>query len=102
MDSELDMTPRYTPKTILTAKAGFGYSNYPVISVIAHPVGAHPAKCPLIEDCVALELISHYGSRWYGVKEAYINSELRMIVIGFNARFEEMQKWEKVPADRLK
>jgi len=86
-----DETPRYAPDVVTTLRG-----RQPVIRAIAHPAGQHPTNCPLIKDCVALELVTTAGSRWYGVERAWINSELRMVVKGFNARFEEMAAWQKV------
>lgn len=94
--ADLDRTPRYAPDEVRTV-----YGRGRVIGIASYPPDSHPANCPLVKDCVALELRSTKGSRWYGVEKAYINSELRMVVIGFSAGFEEMQKWEKVPADRV-
>lgn len=94
---KLDKRARYTPDSIITHR-GHGKVN----SIKTFPPNAHPEGCPLVQNCTAVQLVSDaYGSRWYGVERAYINSELRMIVIGFDARFEEMAAWKRVPANRL-
>ncbi len=92
---EQDMIPRYAPSKVVTVQG-----RAPVSQYVAHPPNAHPPKCPLVPECTALELRSEVGSRWYGVERAYINSELRMVVVGFPALFEEMAAWEKVPEGR--
>jgi hypothetical protein len=94
---DLDYTPRYTPKFVIIAKV---MKLMPVEGVVSYPPGQHPDKCPLVPECVAVELRTSGGSKWYGVKNAYINSELRFVVEGFPRRFKEMSKWEVVPEDR--
>lgn len=88
-----DITPRYTPEVVMIV-SGSKYGRLPVIEAIFYPAGAAPQGCPIRIDCNVLELHTAHGSRWYGVKKAHINSELRMVVIGFPARFEEMSAWE--------
>ncbi len=89
--ADLDMTPRYAPKSVLIAGAG----EVPVIRYVVHPAGAHPG--PIRQDMIALELVTPRGSRWYGVEDAYINSQLRMVVVGTNRRDEIRMKWPIVP-----
>jgi hypothetical protein len=59
----------------------------------------HPSYCPLRSDCVALELQTSFGSRWYGVKRAWIGSDLQMRVEPEDSRFEEMNAWKDAPID---
>jgi hypothetical protein len=92
----LDTTPRYTPKTVLLFANGRAVKA-PVISALFHPAGTAPQGCPIRIDCNVLELRTAHGSRWYGCKHAYINSELRMVAVGFPARFEEMAAWKICP-----
>lgn len=84
-----DTTPRYTPDTILTANGIFT-----VLQRVFHPPGKHPSESPIKSEvgCVALTTIG--GTRWYGCDKGWINSELRMVVSGFPAKFEEMSNWE--------
>jgi len=89
-DIGMDLVPRYAPLIVMTAHAGYQH----VTGSRAYPPQQHPAKCPLVNDCTAVELVTPNGSRWYGVRSAWINSELRMVVTGFSAKFEEMAKWE--------
>ena len=84
-----DTTPRYAPDVVMTIK---GRSQ--VTGSRFCPAGTHPDKCPIRADWPALELRTIHGSRWYGCQKAYINSELRMVVVGFPAGFEEMAAWE--------
>src|SRR5206468_12138826 len=87
-----DETPRYAPDKVMVVNGSrHGYA--PVVAYRAHPPNAHPIGCPLVSDCTALELITASGSRWYGCDRAWINSELRMAVQGFPARFEEIATW---------
>lgn len=89
----IDRVPRYTPGVVWTIR-GKDY----VTSATAHPPGSHPEGCPLVPECTALELKTEGGfSRFYGVEKAYINSRLRMVVVGFPAAFEEMAAWARVP-----
>jgi hypothetical protein len=97
---EIDQTPRYTPNKVVVV-AGRGGVLATVTGVRAYPPGTHPEGCPLIEGCTAVELRTEYGSRWYGCGSAYINAELRMVIIGTHRRDEVRMGWERVPADRL-
>lgn len=92
MDADLDMTPRYAPTEVLVVSGGGGRTA-PVIQSIVHPPGDHPKGCPLVKTITALELKTAFGSRWYGVERAYINSELRMVVVGTPKRDEVRMKW---------
>lgn len=93
---KMDITPRYTPSHVIVVGGDSGKitGDLRVEQAIFHPAGTAPTGCPIRIDCNVLELRTHYGSRWYGCKKAYINSELRMVVVGFPARFEEMAAWE--------
>jgi hypothetical protein len=88
-----DTTPRYAPSQVLMLNHGM----VPVTSYIAHPANNHPDKCPIKAEYVALELRTPFGSRWYGCDHAYINSELRMVVIGTDTRDEVRMQWRVVP-----
>ena len=92
-----DRAPRYVPSHILMIGRGI----VPVTSYIAHPANNHPAYCPIKAEYVALELITPYGSRWYGCERAYINSELRMVVMGCDDRDEVRMAWKAVPKSRV-
>lgn len=68
-----------------------------VIESLYHPAGTHP-KSPIDNAMGALELVTPSGARrWYGVDEAMINSELRMIVRGHDTRDEVRHRWQVVP-----
>jgi hypothetical protein len=91
----LDTEPRYTPEAVICRM-----HRVPVLGSAIHPAGQHPSGSPLRKDIKALELRTELGSRWYGIEDGWINSELRMVVSGFPAGFEEMRAWEKVPEGR--
>ena len=86
---DLDMTPRYAPDHVIIAKA---MKLCPVTQSIAYPPGTHPHS-PIKNDMTALELVTGHGSRWFGCERAYINSELRMVIVGTNPRDEVRMKW---------
>lgn len=84
---------RYAPSKVLNIRYGW----LPVARYVAHPAGTHEAS-PIINSFVALELIDSAGvSHWYGVDEAKINSELRMIARGgfINPVNELARSWKK-------
>ncbi len=87
----IDRTPRYAPERVIIASR---MKLFPVLSYIAHPANAHPEKCPIKPDMIALECKTEAGSRWFGCERAYINSELRMVTVGFDSRDEVRSKWE--------
>lgn len=88
--TELDMTPRYAPDRVIIARV---MKLCPVTQYIAHAPGTHDAS-PINNTMTALELKTDHGSRWFGCEKAYINSELRMVVIGTNPRDEVRMKWK--------
>ena len=98
--NNLDLTPRYAPDRVMMSQ-GRHFAEVPVMRYIVHPAGQHPPKCPIIPTMPALELVTAYGSRWYGVESGYINSELRMVITGTNPRDEVRMKWAQVPANRI-
>ncbi len=69
----------------------------PVTRWVAHPPSDDRPGCPLVPTVTALECVTDKGSRWYGCERAYINSELRMVVVGFPAAFEAVRAWDVVP-----
>lgn len=85
-----DMKPRYVPSKVICR----GVFDLPVLRYVAYPVGTHPQGCPVEATCVALELVTERGSRWFGVAEARINSELRMVIQGTNPRDVVRMRWE--------
>ena len=87
----IDWTPRYAPDVVMTARG-----RQPVVGARWYPPGSH--KGPIRSDVGALELMTAVGSRWYGAQRGAINAQLRMVIAGFPAAFEEMRAWKKVPA----
>lgn len=90
-----DFIPRYVPDVLFSGKT---FTRHPVARVVAHPPGSHPEKCPLVPDVVAVEcqLAQNGGSRWFGCQSAYIDSHLRMVIVGTNSRDEVRTAWEQV------
>jgi hypothetical protein len=70
-----------------------------VIGTSFYPTGRHPINgaCPIVPTLGALALRTVLGTRWYGCDRAYINSELRMVAIGFDARDAGRSTWKVVP-----
>lgn len=87
----LSWVARYAPTRVMTTR---GYQ--PVVRVVWHPPGHRQG--PIVKNMGALELVTPVGSRWYGAMSGAINAELRMVVAGYPARFEEMNRWKRVPA----
>ena len=91
--STIDQTPRYTPDAVFCRRL-----ISPVRQAVVHPPNAHE-RSPIRNELTALELVTANGSRWYGITRGYINSELRMVVEGTNARDEVRMGWSVVPED---
>lgn len=91
-----DTTPRYAPAEVMTLRGV-----RPVLRSAFHPPESEEARrksgIPIVASYGVLELVTDAGSRYYGVDRAYINSELRMVVIGVNKRDEVVSKWPVVP-----
>ena len=87
-----DTTHRYAPtETICRCK------RVPVTAWILHPAGHKVDGCPLYQDIPRVEMKTPVGSRWYGCRDAYINAELRFVIVGHSPRDEVRQSWEIVP-----
>jgi len=89
------MTPRYVPEHVIIASA---MKLLPVLQTVFHPAGTHSGS-PIKNEMGAVECITAKGSCWFGCERAYINSELRMVIVGTNPRDEVRMKWEKVSND---
>ena len=97
---EVDRVPRYVPEQIMMFKHKEIYGVWGVVPVTGakfHVAGSFGSEVPVRRDANCIEVITEYGSRWFGCERAYINSELRMVVVGFPAKFEEMARWLPVP-----
>lgn len=88
----LNLTPRYAPDRVIVHGILAG-----VTGARVYPPSQHPAGCPLIPACTAVELRTPAGSRWYGCQRAYINSRLRLVVVGTDPRDEVRMAWKRVP-----
>jgi len=89
-----DTTPRYAPEQVIVVSQG-QWRVAPVLEWKATPPG-HGSKI-IRDDMTLLECKTEFGIRHFGCDRAYINSELRMVVVGFDARDEVRRKWEPVP-----
>lgn len=93
-----DLTPRYAPShVIIPARMRL----YPVTGYHFYPAGQHPPTLPKVIKPTygVLECRTEAGSRYFGCVRAYINSALRMVVIGTNPRDAVRMTWDIVPDD---
>lgn len=66
----------------------------PVVRILAHPPGNHPAGAPIVSTMTAVECrLSNGQSRWFGTESAMIGPDLRMHII-VNPRDEVLAGWE--------
>lgn len=86
----IDRVARYAPEMILMV--GRGYQ--PVRKCILHPKGTAPGSWKNSAAGVVLEMQTDFGSRFWGFEKAWINSELRAVVQGFDSRCELRSAWE--------
>lgn len=86
-----DMTPRYLPDVLHTV-----HGNGVVTGTTFYPAGVDRPGSPIRLDCSALHVRTTKGDRWFGCDRAYINSELRFVVIGADSRDEVRMTWERV------
>lgn len=99
VEIEIDRERRYAPSTVSVHRQlqGGGTLRAELVDVrsyVVHPAGDIPPGCPLMmatdietgKKWTILECLTDYGSRFYLFEGAAINSELRMVVWGFNAR----------------
>lgn len=96
---EMDRVPRFVPTCVFMPYKK-GVVRCGVSSSSFHPAGAHAFQ-GMRKDIGVLAVHTALGARHYGVEKAYINSTLRMVVVGFPKAFEEMAKWKKVPQNAL-
>lgn len=97
-EPDMDMTPRYAPDTVMIVN-GRHFGRRAVTGSIFYPVGVARPSRVIRDDWGALELKTDGGSSWYGCVRAYINAELRMVVVGTPARDEVRMQWAIVPED---
>jgi len=85
------------PKTIgiLDRKSGDFVRAAPVLSVRSYPPGVVRPSSPIRRDCTAVEIVTSYGSRWYGFADAQIGSDLEMHVklLPGQERDEVLMRW---------
>jgi len=90
---ELDHEHYYAPRLLF----GNGQQS-PVETYVSHPPGTHPKSCIKPEYCALECRLTNGAVRWFGCRDAYINAELKMVVVGVNPRDEVMSRFRKVPA----
>jgi hypothetical protein len=88
-----DEVPRYAPEKTFIVRKGLAYE-LPIVRYVSHPPNNHPPGCPLVNDCTALEMVTEVGSRWWGFDKCWINSELKMVIQGFDDRNEIVSGWK--------
>lgn len=99
---DLDMTPRYLPDEFLIADwslRGKGAWKCPVIGSHFYPPDC-PRPHPIMLSWGCIVAHTTKGDRAFGCYRAYINSELRMVVVGTPKRDEVRIKWAIVPEDK--
>lgn len=70
---------RYAPKHITTMRSG----RRPVVQGFIWAPGKHPSRSPIMKNMTAVELTADTGeSSWFGVRDARINSQLRLVACG--------------------
>ena len=89
----MDMLPRYAPSYVNASGRGY----FPVNEYVFHSAG-HSIKT-IRKDAACVELKTKAGSRFFGCESAYINSELRMVVIGCDRLDQVRMSWPVVPTE---
>ena len=89
-----DMITRYAPESvrIVSPKLPSHSAVVPVKRHIVHQPQNHTGS-PIRDDMTALECVTDYGSRWYGIDKGWINSELRMVIQGTNKKDTARMNW---------
>ena len=88
--SHMNDEHRYLPRTLMSAKT---WTTENVISSTFFPSMKH-LHSPIKNGLGAVRVLLANGAvRWFGATDAYINSELRMVVVGHNPRDEVRAKW---------
>ncbi len=84
-------TERLVPEVILCSG-----EYLPVQGIRAYPHGQHPSRALLVTTVqTAVEVVTANGSRWFGFDRAWIGSDLRMHVDGYDARNEVIAGWDR-------
>jgi hypothetical protein len=68
--------------------------------VFIHPPNTHPPESPIKRELTAVQVVTDSATRWYGFEEAWIGSDLRVHVKGFDPRFEEVAAWADAEVER--
>ena len=90
---ELDMTPRYVPESLTTFQNG-GPGSFAVVKVESFPADQHEGS-PIVNSMTAVRATLENGAdRWFGCQHAYIDSHLRMVIVGTNPGDEVRMGWD--------
>jgi len=81
---------KYMPETVISAG-----ERVPVLSYHVYPPGQAPKGIPTHRNLAVVECRTKRGSRWYGCERAYIDSTLRMVIVGYKGA--ESDYWEVGP-----
>lgn len=95
-----DMRHRYAPTSVAVFDGRNAIKHAQVVGSAAYQPGGHPDKCPIRPELVAVALHTASVTRWYGCVRAYINSELRMVLVGCDPRDEVRMSWAPVTRKR--
>ena len=86
------MKDKYFPDRLICESPNGAYQNSPVKSFIIHPPG-HNCK-PIRKDLPCVEVIMlNGGKRYFGVKQAYIDSHLKVRFTPISEHDEVINTW---------
>ena len=92
----------YVPAKLITVWGMMPVSRYTI-----YGKGSKLLGCPIrdgmtVVECTGTPDGQYHGTkavRWFGCRDAYINADLRCVIVGVNPRDEVVSKWDKVPAE---
>jgi hypothetical protein len=71
---------KYVPETIGQLTPRGWHKKVPVLAVMAYQPGRHPTFSPIVKTMWAVEVQTVHGSRCFGAQNAFIDSNLKMVV----------------------
>lgn len=91
---------KVVPDRILASSGLWGGQVGVVQGVTIHAPGEHrhwkgttKEICFIRRDLYCVQVTTTFGSRFFGFERAWIGSDLRVHVSGYDAKFEEVQNW---------
>jgi len=96
-----DHSHRYAPTRVVVNYRDNTESHNPAFAwaevqgYIVYPPNQHGAS-PIDNEITAVKAITPLGVRWYGCERAYINAELKLVVVGHNSDDEVRRRWPVV------